>query len=122
MNGQHLDDSVIADHALAHSGEETVPCEVVHPVHIQLAADQLVQEHFRVGVGEYADGCVQRAIEHHVQASHHKQRYLLVMHILDQHMFEGVGEGAMADVMQEDGDLRACFLIRCQLHALSLQF
>jgi hypothetical protein len=41
--GKHLEYAVVADNAFWYTGIKAVPVQVVHPVHVQLAADELVQ-------------------------------------------------------------------------------
>ena len=108
---EHRDDAIGADYALADTGEEAVATEIVEAVHVELAAHQLVEEMLVVGIGEYGNSHIQRPIHFLIDALHHHQGNLLVGDI-DKHPLTGVGEGAVADVVQENGQFgTAAFLV-----------
>ena len=63
-----ISDTVGADDALAHASEVAVAAEVVEPVHIELARDELVEEMLGVLVSEDGDGGVELAVQLLVEA------------------------------------------------------
>ena len=65
---EHIDDTVGADDALAHASEVAVAAEVVEPVHIELARDELVEEMLGVLVSEDGNGGVELAVQLLVEA------------------------------------------------------
>ena len=69
---QHLDDTCRADVALCHSRIETVTSQVIQTIHVQLAADELVQKLLRIFIFEYLYGQIQLPFH-------------LVVHTLHQH-------------------------------------
>ena len=103
---QHLDDALATDHPFAHAGVEAVAVEVVDAVHIQLAAHQLVQVAFGVLVAEDADAEVQCPAELEVQRIHHQGAHVLVADAFHQAMFQGMAEGPVPHIVQEDRDAR----------------
>ena len=122
LHGQHLQDPVVADGSFDHAGEETVAGEVVHPIHVQLSAHELVQEALRVGVAEDVDRRLQFTIAFRVQFFHDQQGDGFVAHFRDHDALQGMGERAVADVVQEDGDAGALFLFRTDVHAFGPEF
>ena len=103
VNVEHADDALGADHALADPGEEAVPAEVVHPVHVELARDEVVQEALGVVVVEDFDRRVEHAVHLLVEARHDERAHLLVVNAPDERVLEGMAEWAVAHVVQEDG-------------------
>ena len=121
---EHGDDAVGADDALADAGEEAVAAEVVEAVHVELAADELVEEVFGVGVAEDGDSHVERGgdlggagVAH---LFHHHEGQPLVVDV-DQDALGGVGEGAVADVVEEDGEPGGAALVVGDPGALETQ-
>lgn len=117
---EHLDDAVVADDAFADAGEVAVAVEVVHPVHIELAGDQLVEEVFFVFAFEDADGEVEPALEFVVEALHEVERKFFVVGF-DQGVFQGVGEGAVSDVVEQDGNFDGFGFAFIDLDALAFE-
>ena len=100
---EHLDDACGTDVAFAHAGVEAVAPQVVESVHVQLPADELVEEAFRVFVLEDADGEGGLSVRLLVDAFHQHQGDVFVRHAAHDGVFEHVREGAVADVVHEDG-------------------
>ena len=54
---------IITNNTFAHSGKKTVPGQIIHSVHIQLSAHQLVKKSFGIIIPENGNGCIQGAVE-----------------------------------------------------------
>ena len=110
---EHLDDAFAADFPFGHPAVKTVTRQVVQTIHVELAADQLMQERLGVVVVEDFNGKVQGAAHLVVQASHDEGADVFVMHALDDAVLQGVAEGTVTHVVQEDGQTcRLCLLFR----------
>ena len=121
MHAQHFDEAVGAGAAFLHAGVKGVAVEVVEPVHVELTAHQLVKKRPGIRALEHLNGQIELASELLVQPLHQKQGQLLVRHVLENSGFEGVGEGAVADVVQQDGGQRGLAFGRRNRHALVLE-
>ena len=112
---EHFQQSLAGNASFLHAREERVAAEIIHPVHVQLARDQLVQEMLRVLVLEDCDGYIQGFsvlggllfCKIFVDALHHQERYILVCHAIDDGMLEDMREGSVSDIVQEDRYHRA---------------
>ena len=101
MHVQHLYYARTADVALVDTCKETVAPQVVEPVHVELAADELVQVVLGVFVLEYLDGQVKLVAQLMVYLSHHHQRYLFVGYALEQCVFKHMAERAVPYVVHQ---------------------
>src|SRR5690554_5088567 len=110
---EHLDDTCRTDVSLTHTGEEAVTTQVIKPVHVELTTHQLVQEPLGISVGEDIASRLQRSVPLPVHLLHHQQRELLVVHVGDQRMLPHVREGAVSDVMEQDGCQCAILFLFC---------
>jgi len=115
---EHRDDAVSADDAFADACEEAVTSEVVETIHVELAGDELVEEMLVVGVAEDVDSEVELSVG--VHALHEEVGEVLVMSA-DDDMLGGVREGAVTDVVQEDGELCALAFVVGDVDALLSQ-
>ena len=70
-----------------------------------------MQEPFGVVVIEDLDGRVESPVERFVEARHDERADLLVVHAPDEAVLERMAEGAMADVVQENGQTGAAVLV-----------
>ena len=100
---QHFDDAFTSDFAFSHATVKAVAREVVQSVHVQLTADQLVEEWLGVMVVENFDCQVQGAPHLVVQTAHDECTYVFVVNALDDAVFQSMAEGAMTHVVQQDG-------------------
>ena len=100
---QHFHDACRTDAAFAHAGEKTVALQIIQPVHIQLTADQLIEETFVVSVGENLDGDIQCAVQLAIHPSCHQQRNLLVMDIADQAILQHMRKRRVTDIVKQNG-------------------
>ena len=114
--GEHFDDAVIPDDPLVDPGEKTVPVEVVHAVHVQLAGDELVEEFFWVFVFENTDGEGELPAKFLVQPFHEKEGDFFMVDI-DEGMLQSVRKGAMPDVMEQNGDGNSLGLLLRNVHS-----
>ena len=92
-----------ADVSLGDARVEAVAAQVVQAVHVQLAADQLVEEALGILVLEYLDG--QRPVHLAVDALHQQQGDVFVGDAAHDGVFQHVREGPVADVVHQDGGL-----------------
>ena len=116
---EHLQEPFARHTPLLHTREEGVAAEVVHPVHVQLAGDELVEEMLVVLILEDRNRHVERSLfvarlaEVGVDTLHHKERYIFVGNAIDEGVFEDMGERSVADVMEEDRNHSgSCFFVR----------
>ena len=100
---EHLDDARRADGALHHARVEAVAAQVVDAVHVELAGHQLVQETLGMAVAEHVHGQVEPPAGLLVHPPHHEQRQFLVADAVHQAVLQAVREGAVPDVVQQDG-------------------
>ena len=105
---EHLDDACRADVAFCYAGIETVAAKVVHAVHVELSADQLVQELLGVFVLEYLDGKCELSVHFFVDTLHQHEGDILVRYALYDGVFQYMREGTVSDVMHQNGCLY-CF-------------
>jgi hypothetical protein len=103
VHGQHLDDAVVADHAFVDAGEVAVAVEVVHPVHVELAGDELMEEFFGVLVFKNIDCQREGAAEFFVELFH-KEPGEFFMGNVDEGMLQGMRKRPVPDVVQQYGD------------------
>ena len=73
LDVEHLDDARRADVSLGDARVEAVAAQVVQAVHVELAADQLVEEALGILVLEYLDGQRQLPVHLAVDALHQQQ-------------------------------------------------
>ena len=118
---QHLEDALAADLALGDAAVEAVPREVIQAIHVELAADQLVEERLGMVVVEDLNGQIQGAPHFVVQAAHDQGADIFVVHAFHNAVFERMAEGAVAHVVQEDGQARRLGLRLGDGHALVAQ-
>ena len=100
---EHLDDALAADFSFGHPAVKAVARQVIQTIHVELAADQLVQERLGMMVVENLNRQVQGASHLVVQASHDERADVFVMDALDNAVLQSVAEGTVAYVVQEDG-------------------
>ena len=79
-NVQHFEDAFAAHLAFGHPAVKAVSGEVVQPVHVQLAAHQLVEEGLGVVVVEDLNGQIQGAAHLVVQPAHDEGADVFVVH------------------------------------------
>jgi len=121
VHAQHFYEAVGPGAAFFHAGVKRVAVEVIEPVHVELAAHELVKEGPAVGALKHVDGQIQPAAELRVQALHDEQRELLVRHVLKNSRFQGVRERAVAHVVEQNGGQRRFALGRRNFHAFVLE-
>ena len=96
---KHFDDAGGPDIAFGYTGIETVTPQIVQTIHIQLTADQLVQEFLRITVSKNVECQRQAALEMTVQIFHQQARQVFVVHI-HQRMFKCMRKRTVAYIMQ----------------------
>ena len=102
---EHLDDARRADVSLGDARVEAVAAQVVQAVHVELAADQLVEEALGILILEYLDGQRQLSVHLAVDALHQQQGDVFVGDAAHDGVFQHVREGPVADVVHQDGGL-----------------
>ena len=100
---EHLDDAGGADVPFDYARVVAVAAQVVQTVHVQLPADQLMQEAFRVFVLEDADGEGQLSVHLLVDALHQQQRDVFVRNAAHDGVLQYVRERTVPDVVHQDG-------------------
>jgi len=100
-HAHRLDEPLHADFALRHACVKRVAPQVVEPVHVELAGDELVEEGTLVGPIEDFDRLVQRAVESLVQVEKEHPAHPLVVEVGDELVLQRVRVRPVADVVQE---------------------
>ena len=131
---QHFQQTLARHTPFLYAREERVAAEIVHAVHIQLAADQLMEEMLRVLVFEDSYCHVQRfrpLCTSYIRPSymgqvfidplHHEQRDVFVGDAVHERMLQHVGERPVPYIMQQDRYHRGCSFFLRYLHALHPQ-
>ena len=103
---QHLQDALAAHLALGDPAVEAVPSEVIQAVHVELAADQLMEERLGMVVVEDFNGQIQGAPHLVVQAAHDQGADVFVVHAFHNAVFQRMTERAVTHVVQEDCQAR----------------
>ena len=109
---KHLDDAGRADVSFCNTGIETVTAKIIEAVHIQLAADELMQESLRIFVLEYLDGETKLPVHLFVHSFHQHQRDFFMRNSLYNRILKYMRKRTMSDVMQQDSCLYGfCFTV-----------
>ncbi len=118
MHAHGLEQALDPHLPLRHAGVEGVAPEVVEPIHVELARDQLVEEGAVVRVVEHGEGQVERTVHALVEVGQEDPAHVLVRKVLDELVFEGVGEGAVPHVVQQGHGQGGGLLLRAHGRAL----
>jgi hypothetical protein len=88
MNRKHGYDPIYTNSPLHHARKKTISLQVIEPVYVQLAADELVKKLSRVGIPEKTHGQFQLTMKLLVHSFHKEKRKTLMMHFLQQSFFQ----------------------------------
>lgn len=111
MNIQHPNDAFRTDLPFVYTGEKAVPPQVVHPIHVELTGNEVMQEAFGVVVIEDFNGRIELPIELFVESGHDQRADFLMVNASNKGVFQGVTEGPVANIVKQNGETCASVLL-----------